>query len=173
MQATRIQTSTTYKVFSKIKCLKSTESWISIVFFFEYFCIYCHSLFSTPCFALRWYLLFRYVCSSYFPAQSEKTAPEIEDGTMASLIQPVAELLNEHYAAVGILEDWDSTLMLFNVTLELPNYNWQEVSASSCVHWVKCLLFHTQYKIAVLLSSHQKKRSVRFVHALNVAAFNI
>lgn len=59
--------------------------------------------------------------------QSAQTTLDTEDAAMRSLIQPVSELLDENYAAVGILEKWDSTLELFNATLELPNYDWQEV----------------------------------------------
>ena len=46
---------------------------------------------------------------------------------MLQLIQPVTELLNHNYAAVGILEHWDASIRLFQRALQLPDYNWAQV----------------------------------------------
>lgn len=46
---------------------------------------------------------------------------------MLELIQPVTELLNDKYAAVGILERWDASIRLFQTVLKLPGYDWAKV----------------------------------------------
>lgn len=56
-----------------------------------------------------------------------QTTADMKDGAMLGLIQPVSELLNEHYAAVGILEKWDSSLKLFDAALKIPNFDWFKV----------------------------------------------
>ncbi|CAM9954333.1 unnamed protein product [Pylaiella littoralis] len=56
------------------------------------------------------------------------TTADMKDGAMLGLIQPVSELLNEHYAAVGILEKWDSSLKLFGAALKIPNFDWFKAS---------------------------------------------
>ncbi|CAN0326209.1 unnamed protein product [Ectocarpus fasciculatus] len=46
------------------------------------------------------------------------------------LLQPVEELLTSKYAAVGILEDWQGSMALFDHALEIPGYNWTVASDS-------------------------------------------
>lgn len=47
-----------------------------------------------------------------------------DDVAMHKLLQPVEELLNTKYAAVGIMEKWDTTMLLFNDSLQLPGFDW-------------------------------------------------
>ena len=56
----------------------------------------------------------------------------MKDGVMLELLQPVAELLNDKYAAVGILERWDDSIRLFQHVLGLPDFDWAYVSFGSC-----------------------------------------
>eukprot|EP00752_Nemacystus_decipiens_P004974 g4523.t1 len=57
---------------------------------------------------------------------SKKTS--MKDGAMVELIQPVTELLNDKYAAVGILEHWDASIKLFQHVLDLPGFDWAHAS---------------------------------------------
>ncbi|CAM9826590.1 unnamed protein product [Laminaria digitata] len=66
-----------------------------------------------------WYLLKRYLDG---PSNPQGTM--VPDFAMRPLLEPAEELLSENYAAIGILEQWDSTLELFNAALEFPNFNW-------------------------------------------------
>ncbi|CAB1102237.1 unnamed protein product [Ectocarpus sp. CCAP 1310/34] len=50
---------------------------------------------------------------------------------MPEILQPVEELLRSKYAAVGILEQWETSMMLFDHALQLPGFNWTSTSASS------------------------------------------
>ena len=50
---------------------------------------------------------------------------------MMELIQPVTELLNDQYAAVGIMEEWKASISLFQAALDLPNFDWAKVSGAS------------------------------------------
>jgi len=43
------------------------------------------------------------------------------------LLQPVTELLNGQYAAVGIMEEWKASIRLFQAALDLPNFDWAKV----------------------------------------------
>ncbi|CAM9196599.1 unnamed protein product [Pylaiella littoralis] len=63
-----------------------------------------------------------------FMSLTEVATVDMQDAAMLDLIQPVSKLLNERYAAVGILEKWDSTLKLFDAALKLPNFDWLESS---------------------------------------------
>lgn len=55
-----------------------------------------------------------------------ETAKTREDVTMRYLVKPAKDLLSNHYAAVGILEEWDTSLRLFNAALRLPGYDWPQ-----------------------------------------------
>ncbi|CAM9713034.1 unnamed protein product [Ectocarpus fasciculatus] len=46
--------------------------------------------------------------------------------TIAHLLQPVQEVLANEYAAVGVLEQWDTSLLLFNEALRMPGFDWPE-----------------------------------------------
>ncbi|CAM9480444.1 unnamed protein product [Ascophyllum nodosum] len=49
---------------------------------------------------------------------------EIHDAALYDMLQPVQDLLRDRYAAVGILENFNKTLSLFDATLEMPGMNW-------------------------------------------------
>lgn len=44
---------------------------------------------------------------------------------MHRFLQPAMRLLSEAYTAVGILEQWDASMQLFQSSLKLPNMNWR------------------------------------------------
>lgn len=44
-------------------------------------------------------------------------------------LEPVKEILGTKYAAVGLVEDWDRSMHLFDQALRLPNYSWAKESA--------------------------------------------
>eukprot|EP00903_Cladosiphon_okamuranus_P014931 g13823.t1 len=52
---------------------------------------------------------------------------------MASLLEPVTNLLSTRYAAVGILEEWEKSMILLDHALELPMLNWSKPTALSRV----------------------------------------
>eukprot|EP00904_Undaria_pinnatifida_P012570 jgi/Undpi1/8443/HiC_scaffold_25.g10911.m1 len=68
-----------------------------------------------------WYLLKRYMDGPRNPLGTKVT-----DSAMRPLLEPIERLLSEKYTAVGILEQWDTTMELFNGVLEFPNFNWTE-----------------------------------------------
>ena len=47
---------------------------------------------------------------------------------MELILQPVTELLTDKYAAVGIMEEWDASIRLFQAALDLPDFDWTKVS---------------------------------------------
>ncbi len=51
----------------------------------------------------------------------------MKDGAMMELLQPVTELLNNQYAAVGIMEEWKASIRLFQAALDLPKFDWEKV----------------------------------------------
>ncbi|CAN0030073.1 unnamed protein product [Ectocarpus sp. 6 AP-2014] len=50
--------------------------------------------------------------------------------TISHLLQPVQELLTNEYAAVGVLEQWETSLLLFNEALGMPGFDWPEAFGS-------------------------------------------
>lgn len=56
--------------------------------------------------------------------QNGDVAPALKDVAMYDMLKPAQELLSNKYAAVGILEEWETTLRLFNAALEIPSYDW-------------------------------------------------
>ena len=50
--------------------------------------------------------------------------PRVPDAAMHVLLEPAEKLLGERYAAIGILEEWDESLELFDAALGFPNFNW-------------------------------------------------
>lgn len=75
-----------------------------------------------------WYLLKQYVESRAPFTAAAPTAGgsslEASAAWMHQYLRPVEDLLKHQYAAVGILEEFDTTLALFNVTLDIPGLNW-------------------------------------------------
>lgn len=63
-------------------------------------------------------------------AKNETGQPERHpDVPMANFIEPVKKLLSTRYAAVGILEEWDESMALFDHALELPRSSWSRLSS--------------------------------------------
>lgn len=74
-----------------------------------------------------WYRLKLYLESLHADAQAEGSTLEskaLKDMAMYKLLQPAEELLSKQYTAVGILEKWEATMLLFNDALQLPGYDW-------------------------------------------------
>lgn len=92
----------------------------------------CHCAFPQTrvrvCDAIPFHAPDRFLLKSYvdeahamYSGHSDNNVP---DAAMYELLDPVQELLSNHYAAVGILERYNSTLHLFNVALEMPGVDW-------------------------------------------------
>ncbi|CAM9522431.1 unnamed protein product [Ectocarpus sp. 8 AP-2014] len=63
------------------------------------------------------------------PGQSEAMTVEHDaaatlEGPLYDLLQPAMDLIRHGYAAVGILEQWNTTLRLFDHALEIPGMYW-------------------------------------------------
>ena len=67
--------------------------------------------------AKSWYKLKKYMESTHM---SESKVPEI---IMYDMIQPVQDLISEKYV-VGILEEFNSTMSLFDKELQMPVLDW-------------------------------------------------
>ncbi|CAB1102164.1 unnamed protein product [Ectocarpus sp. CCAP 1310/34] len=63
-------------------------------------------------------------------ATNRTTHDEWQSVWIPDILQPVEELLRSNYAAVGILEHWQRSMMLFDHALEIPGFNWTVASAS-------------------------------------------
>ncbi|CAN0281833.1 unnamed protein product [Ectocarpus fasciculatus] len=49
---------------------------------------------------------------------------------MHRFLRPVQEVLSSKYAAVGLVEQWDKSMNLFNKALKVPNFDWSTTSGS-------------------------------------------
>ena len=58
-------------------------------------------------------------------ARSSENMTSIEYPVLKTFLAQVKDRLNDRYAAVGILEDWPTTMRLFNAAIRLPNYDWE------------------------------------------------
>lgn len=56
--------------------------------------------------------------------RSNKTLAGMTDEAMYKFLQPTRQILSTNYAAVGILEDFDMSLRLFDRALEMPGLAW-------------------------------------------------
>lgn len=68
---------------------------------------------------------------------NERQSPN--DG-LEQFLRPAQELISSGYAAVGLLEDFNSTLRLFTSALQIPNLDWvalYEEVGSDNVHTAK------------------------------------
>ena len=52
-------------------------------------------------------------------------AASVEYPVLKTFLEQVKKRLNEQYAAVGVIEDWPTTLRLFNAALQVPSYDWE------------------------------------------------
>lgn len=63
----------------------------------------------------------------YFEAQERDTgADHISDQALYNMLPPIQDLIRDGYAAVGILEEFNTTLSLFDVALEMPGVDWHK-----------------------------------------------
>lgn len=58
-------------------------------------------------------------------AKSEESFISIEYTVLKDFLAPVKELLSDRYSAVGLIEDWSTTLRLFNSVLRMPGFDWE------------------------------------------------
>lgn len=68
-----------------------------------------------------WYLM-----KEYFNDQTQSGDGETStvDDAMAEYLRPAMDLLSTQYVAIGLLENYNATMHLFNRALELPNWEW-------------------------------------------------
>ncbi|CAM9141398.1 unnamed protein product, partial [Laminaria digitata] len=55
---------------------------------------------------------------------------DIPEAGLCAMLQPVQDLLHDHYSAIGILEEYNTTLSLFNTALDMPGVDWHELFAT-------------------------------------------
>lgn len=55
---------------------------------------------------------------------------ELPDRALYTMLQPVQDLLRDQYSAVGILEEYNTTLSIFNAALAMPGVDWHETFLS-------------------------------------------
>lgn len=67
-----------------------------------------------------WYLL-----KMYLDDKASAVGVDIPDIAMYDMLEPIQEMLRSDYAAVGILEEFNTTLSLFDAALDMPGVNWQ------------------------------------------------
>ena len=73
-----------------------------------------------------WYLLEKYLDNKFLEHQlTTSQHVEIPDEAMYEMIQPVQDLLRDRYT-VGILEEFNTTLSLFDVALDMPGVDWHK-----------------------------------------------
>ncbi|CAM9612169.1 unnamed protein product, partial [Laminaria digitata] len=70
-----------------------------------------------------WYLVKLYLEYLNLPSKTE----DIPESGLYAMLQPVQDLLRDHYSAIGILEDYNTTLSLFNTALDMPGVDWHEM----------------------------------------------
>ena len=75
-----------------------------------------------------WYLLKMYLDSHVAPEASQHG--QIPDLALYEMLQPAQDLLRDNYTAVGILEEFDTTLSLYDVALSIPGIDWHKNFAS-------------------------------------------
>lgn len=84
-----------------------------------------------------WYRLKQYVesrgagppsttiaASPLAPGGDNGSSTALTESWMHQFLRPVEDLLSHKYAAVGVLEEFDVTLALFNATLQMPDLDW-------------------------------------------------
>lgn len=74
-----------------------------------------------------WYILKEYLERKGQAFEvSDGRGEELPDRAMYDMLQPTRELLRRNFTAVGILENFDETLELFNRALGMPDLDWQK-----------------------------------------------
>ncbi|CAM9141477.1 unnamed protein product, partial [Laminaria digitata] len=54
----------------------------------------------------------------------------IPEAGLYAMLQPVQDLLRDQYSAIGILEEYNTTLSLFNAALDMPGVDWHQLFGS-------------------------------------------
>ncbi|CAM9296736.1 unnamed protein product [Ectocarpus sp. 13 AM-2016] len=67
---------------------------------------------------------------------AHQDAAATPDAPLYDLLQPAMDLIRDGYVAVGILEQWNTTLQLFDHALDMPVMNWEEQFAEGGKHHV-------------------------------------
>eukprot|EP00904_Undaria_pinnatifida_P001049 jgi/Undpi1/10945/HiC_scaffold_3.g01471.m1 len=68
-----------------------------------------------------------YFVKLYLDDQSRQSNSQpIPDAALYAMLQPVEDLLRDKYSVVGLLEEFNTTLSLFNTALDMPRFDWQE-----------------------------------------------
>lgn len=76
---------------------------------------------------IKLYVESRAVCSGEGEGSAcNSTVGSLNEVWMEQFLQPAMELLSDRlrYTAVGILEQFDTTMLLFNAALEVPDFDW-------------------------------------------------
>lgn len=74
-----------------------------------------------------WYKIGLYANELYANETANGSAaqqPGVHDAGMWKFLKPAVHRLEHNYAAIGILEDFDRTLLLFDRALEMPGLDW-------------------------------------------------
>ena len=59
--------------------------------------------------------------------ENHSQAPiDLPDGDLYTMLQPAQDFLRDKYSAVGILEEYNTTLSLYNAALDMPGVDWHE-----------------------------------------------
>eukprot|EP00752_Nemacystus_decipiens_P011479 g10191.t1 len=68
----------------------------------------------------------RSMCTGQAGEESEcgSTPHSLSQEWMHQFLRPVMDILSEKYTAVGIMEQWNTSMRLFQATLELPGMDW-------------------------------------------------
>lgn len=67
-----------------------------------------------------WYLL-----KMYLDNKASAVGVDIPDIALYDMLEPIQEMLRSDYVAVGILEEFNTTLSLFDAALDMPGVDWQ------------------------------------------------
>lgn len=73
-----------------------------------------------------WYMLKRHFHERGGSTELGRTS----NASMFAMLQPVQDLLRDRYVAVGLLEEFNTTLSLFNVALDMPGMDWHREFAN-------------------------------------------
>ena len=69
-----------------------------------------------------WYLLKMYL--NFLADPEASPHGQIPDLALYEMLQPAQDLIRDNYTAVGILEEFDTTLSLYDVALSIPGIDW-------------------------------------------------
>ena len=78
---------------------------------------------------LRWYKVKRYLEDLQQQSSTDNITALLgdyqnDDPSLYKILEPALETISSRYAAVGILEDFNTTMHLFDRALGIPNFSW-------------------------------------------------